>query len=469
MIFNALLVSCCFLCLAILWFYAKLQKNESYKRQCDVFTKENEALKQSLNDATIAQTQAITKHEASLELITKLEQKIVTLETDKHTLHEALHATEKREQTSLQRLEDLQAEMQNWEEVKKRYLEMTQATVLKTSSEISSKLLDDHKREAERTKQESEKQVKETTEKLHGQFEKVFNSMEVLSEKVKRVETVERALLSPSGAGVMAETSLANLFKDSSLHEGNDYVMQYNIAGEGLRPDAVVFLPSMVMVIDSKASKFFLEIEQADTDEEKQAIRKQLKKTFHDHLKALVSRDYRDAIHRQVNLSSHHTDTYQIVVYMYLPSEEAVGKLREIDPQFEQKAWKEGIFPVGPTGLKNALLLAEVGIARFWQQKNSEAIMHEVKALIQSVAKLHGHAESIGKRAKGTVDAYDKFAASFNRTFLSKVKKVDKMGAGSGQTLQQLERYKVESPQTLIDVEIEENTEEEKSLMLETA
>lgn len=450
------------LAVGVLWAGLTHLKSKERDLTNQLLTRKGEAeeLMRQLSEANDRKVAAETKYDSLLEQVSKLEKERLDLMQAKEQANDARHEAEKRERGIVQQLVDKEKEMENWEKTKQQHMEAARASVLKASSEISSKLLDDHKREAEVAKKESEKQVKETTEKLHAQFDDVFKSMGVLHDKVKRVEVVERSLLSPSGAGILAETTLANIFKNSSLNEGTDYMMQYSIAGEGLRPDAVVFLPDGVMVIDSKASKFFLEIEKAENEEEKQSLQQQLKKTMNDHLKGLVSRNYRQAVEEQLKKTGRAVDARKVRVYMFLPTEVAVGKLREIDGKFEEKAYKEGIYPVGPVGLVNALLNAQLFIDRVMQEQNSQRIMDEVKELLGSVAKLHELSQGIGKRAKSTVESYDKFAASFNRTFLSKVRKLGALGAGGGVSLPQLERYEVDSKRKLIDGTIEDEAEE---------
>jgi DNA recombination protein RmuC len=77
------------------------------------------------------------------------------------------------------------------------------------------------------------------------------------------VDVIKNSLLSPSGAGNLAEITLENILKSSGLRNNLDFIMQYSLATEDkavLRPDSVVFLPDdKLMVIDAKASKFLVD------------------------------------------------------------------------------------------------------------------------------------------------------------------------------------------------------------------
>lgn len=386
-----------------------------------------------------------------------------SLKEEQKESEQTLLAIERELSAKTQEIRDLTKQMEDWEKVKEEHMKAAKSSAVEASRELSNKLLDDHKRELEEAKKESEKKVKETTEQLHKNFQNVFESMKSFSDRLKSAEettdVVRRALLSPSGAGNLAEITLENILKSSGLTEGQDYIMQYFISNEdskNSRPDAVIFLPgNNVMVIDSKASKFFQEIEEAD-EEDKKALEAQLKQTMNNHLKDLVKRDYTKAIRQESQ-----RDVQHVMALMFLPTESALEKLRKIDSSFMEKAWKDDIMPVSPTGVINMLLQAKMIISNARQEQNAKVIIDEVKNLIGSVASLYEYSDKLGTSIKSTFDKYDKFAASFNRTFLSKVKKLEKLGVSSNKNTQRLKRYHVDDVTNLIEGESEELIEKE--------
>jgi len=369
-----------------------------------------------------------------------------------------------------QEVENVREEMNNWEKTKQQHLESAKAAMLDAGGKMSNKLLEDHKREVEQAKKDSEDNVKKTTEELHQKFHTVFESMGNLNEQIKSTketsDLVKNALLSPSGAGSLAEITLENIFKASGLIENQDYIMQYHVNSEGksLRPDAIVFLPDdNYIVIDCKASKFFMELAQIDeSSDEFVAMNSKLKSTMASHLKDLVGRDYKKAVEDSLKDKGHENKVHHVDVLMFLPSETALDKIRIADKQFEEKAWKEHIFPVGHTGLINTLLRAKLFISNIRQEENSKVIIDEVKNMLVSVAKLHDLSSSMGKSIKSSFDKYDKFAGSFNSNFLSKVKKLDKLGVSlpKNKDIKQLERFQIISSGGMIDGESEEISEQ---------
>lgn len=350
-----------------------------------------------------------------------------------------------------QKMQSLVEQMNDWEKTKEQHLEAAKASMLKASAEMSSKLLDDHKREAETQKKETEKRVKETTEELNKKFQNVFESVSTLNDQIKEskktVEIVKNSLLTPSGAGSLAEITLENIFKASGLIKDQDYIMQYWVDGgeeKSSKPDAIVFLPGdSAMIIDSKASKFFVELGEAVEKAQEKEVSEQLKQTMNNHLKDLIKRDYKKAVEEQFKKSDKIGNIGSVNVLMFLPTDAALEKLRKIDPKFTEKAWKEQILPVGPSTLIQALLQANLLISKARQEQNYQVIINEVKNLLSSIGTLHNLADGLGNNIKSAFKKYDAFAGSFNRNFLSKAKKLSKLGVAlpKNQELNQLERH----------------------------
>lgn len=410
------------------------------------------------------------------DVIKKLELVEQKLRQDREESHNARQQMEIQLEASRQKLTHMQNTMNDWETTKQQHLEAAKASVAEAGARLSNKLLDDHKRESEDAKKKQEATIQQTTEELHKKFETVFFSMNSLHERIEKskdtVDLIERSLLSPAGAGALSEITLENIFIASGLKENRDYFLQHWLEGDsesksGLRPDAVVFLPSnSALVIDSKASKFFVEIEKNRHDAEKQeSLEASLKKTMHNHLNDLIKRDYETAVTEHMK-KKNPNKKLNITALMFLPTDAAVEKLNHVDPKFMEKAWKEHIIPVGPSGLVSALLQANLIITNDMQEENSKRIIDEVKILLGSVAKLHSLADAIGKGIRGSLKKYDAFAGSFNRNLIPKTRKLDHMGVSLPKNirLKQLDRYQVASD----DLVEAEAIEAETQMVIET-
>ncbi len=397
------------------------------------------------------------------ELLKKQSEEVKILTNQKAELNQELELAKQKLDLMLKQVED-------WKKDQEQYLELTRGSILKAGSELSSKLLDDHKRENEDNAKKNAKELEETTKNLHEQFKTVFESMHLLHSKIGKVEIIERALLNPQGAGSLAEITLENILKASGLIENQDYYLQYHLKGEEqniLRPDAVIFLPqNQAIIIDSKASKFFTELgylnlDNQENDEQKNEQKKKievlLKQTMQNHLKALTTRNYKSSMIEHLQKLKNSNQNFMVTVMMFLPTEVTLEKFRNIDRSFEEKAWQNNIILVGPAGLVNALLQAKQAIFIAKQNENSAMIVAEVKKLLTAIANFRNLSESLGKTIKSSFEKYDKFAASFNSNFLSKVKKLEHYGVNSqnDKHIERLERYQVISAQNLIEAEVE--------------
>lgn len=380
------------------------------------------------------------KHESLQQMSNKYESAMSEkLESIKHT--EQLAA-------KLQQQEKL---INEFEVLSKKSQEMTKSALFDLSRELSSQLIEIHKRETAESRKLSEENVKLATDKFNSEFERIVGMIGALKNTIDRsedtVELIRTSLLSPSGAGKLAEITLENILKASGLKNGLDFLTQYNFTNEDnnkLRPDAVIFLPGdNIMVIDAKASKFL--IDEPDNPEK-------LAKTMNFHLKSLASKDYAKNMkfanssasssddlgeNTGINGKNKRTDSgikktrakyANIITLMFLPTEHAIEKITQTDHEFLTKAWKLNIFPVGPAGLMNMLSFARFQIAENAMMHNNLEIIEEVKKLINSVLFLAEHSMKLGANISSLVNNYDKFAGSFNRNFLSRVKNIGHLG-----------------------------------------
>ncbi len=331
----------------------------------------------------------------------------------------------------------------DFENITKKSQELTKAALFELGNDLSKQLIEIHKTETEGSRKLSEENIKATSEKFNTEFERVVNMVGSLKRGIEKsqdtVDLIKNSLLSPSGAGKLAEITLENILKASGLKNGLDFSMQYNLNAENnnkLRPDAVIFLPSNnIMIIDAKASKFLID--------ESENIEK-LIKTMNLHLKSLASKDYAQGMKLAANLATR-VNCANVITLMFLPSEHAIEKIVEADGDFLNRAWNLNIFPVGPAGLMNMLSFAKFQIAENLMLHNNLEIIEEVKKLINSVSSLAEHSTKLGSNISSLVSNYDKFAASFNRNFLSKAKNISNLGVESDLDKKQihLQRYQL--------------------------
>jgi DNA recombination protein RmuC len=365
-----------------------------------------------------------------------------------------------------QRVADSELRLADFERLKEESLKAMQAAALQTTQQLSSKLLDDHKRENEEAKKQGEELVRQTTEQLFKRFEDVSQAVAQIKGEVdakgQRLDLVWRALTSPAGSGYYAEIGLANTLKSFGLVEGRDYVLQHTTedaaTGKRLRPDAVVFLPGdSVLVIDCKASKFLVEIAEAEGGEGEGAAYQNLARTMNQHLRALAEKDYRNAVAAAFRESGRGGEIARILSVMYLPNEGALEKLHRADADFVERATRLQIVPAGPAGLAGFIGFAAVEISLIRQIENQKEIVRSAELLLEGLAVSLSHAASLGRSVKGAADAYEKFARSVNGRLLGRGRRLAELGLRPGKAVPgNLPAYHVQLLDSVIEGEAEE-------------
>lgn len=352
-------------------------------------------------------------------------------------LRAALAEQETQLRLARQELVTMAKRVAEWEETKAKFLETTRASVLTTAQELSSKLLEDHKREAAAVKAEAEKQVAATTEGLRSQMGQLTEGVSQLKgqvgEKAVILDTVWRALTNPAGAGYYAEIGLANTLRSFGLVEGRDFLLQPSFQGEEsgrrLRPDAIVFLPGdSALIVDSKASKHLLDLAKAEGGDAEKLAREQLKARMNQHLKDLAGKDYVNAVEQSWRQAGRTGKPVRTLSVMYLPNDAALEKLYEADPDFSRKAADFQIIPAGPAGLSSFIGFASVEIRLMQQIENQERIIQGMEKLLESVAVAVGHAVGVGRGIRGAADAFAKFTGTVNGRLLPRARDLQKLG-----------------------------------------
>jgi len=360
----------------------------------------------------------------------------------------------------------------DFERHKAEFLTFSKAAVLTVGQELSSKLLEDHKRENEAANKEGEEKVKKATETLVKQLDLVAMTVAQLQGQVKsdgqRIETVVRALSNPSGAGQFGEILLANTLTSFGMVEDRDFKLQFTTTdaetGQRRRPDAVIFLPGgTVLVIDCKASKFLFDIAEAEGTAAETGAYDSLARTMNEHLAALAGKDYRAAVVAAYRQGGFPGEIARVISIMYLPSESAVERLQKADANFMQRAASLQIIPAGPAGLACILSFAstEIGLSR--QIENRERIVEVTQALLDSISIVLNHALGLGRGIKTAAEGFEKLTKSVNRTLLPRARRLAQLGVQSTKGLPaNLTAYQVMSTESdLIEGESEDVTEPE--------
>ncbi|MCB2102502.1 MAG: DNA recombination protein RmuC [Rhodobacterales bacterium] len=425
--------------LAVLW--ARLSAG---RQQAETLRTERDEAHGALHEAraeaaeriaamTAETARADTRRQETERALDRLSAERDGAEAARQAAERAREAAQRRADLSDQARAETDKRMADWETARQQSLEAAKASVLKTATELSSKLLADHKRETEAAKKESEQRVAKATESLLGEVKGLSETVVRLNAQVDRTretaDTVLRALATPGGAGQYAEIGLENTLKKFGLERDRDFFMQAQVEGSRLRPDALVLLPGdTVLVVDAKASKFLLDMAAAQGAEEEAQATASLVRTMNGHLKALAEKSYAAAIREGYHGAGRPNDIRAILSLMYLPNEGALEKLRAADPDFFARAARLGITPVGPAGLEGLLAFAKVRIDMELQAENQERIVEGTAVLLDRIGIVLEYAQRVGRGLKSASDNYVKFAGSVNGRLLPGVQGLVKLG-----------------------------------------
>jgi DNA recombination protein RmuC len=394
------------------------------KSELQVERFEAAGLRERLATAFSDRTEARTRLDETERALALAREERAAAVRERDSAVQARQAAEKAAALERQAREATERRLADWETAKAESLNHAKAAVLETAATVSSKLIEDHKREVEAARQEREARLKT----IADQFDAVTKSVAALADQTNltkgTVETVWRALSSPGGAGYFAELGLENTLKSFGLERGRDFVLQQTIDadadGRRLRPDAIIFLPNdSVLVIDCKASKFLLELAAAEGTERAAEASANLARTMNQHLRALAGKDYRSAIINAYRQSGRSGEIQRVMNVMYLPNEGALEKVRAADPAFERLAQREQIVFAGPTGLAGLISFASMDIGLGRQAQNQERIVEAAESLLDGVALALAHVEGVGKGVK---------AASINARLLPRVRALAQLG-----------------------------------------
>ncbi len=369
-------------------------------------------------------------------------------------LQKQIFTYETKNQLLQQEKVNLEKDKQQWSIDKELIIHKISEEIIKKSHEQQNKI-----------SQIQEINIKKITQELFQNFENVTVKVASLNDQIEKsshsIELTKQALLNPGGSGRAAEITLENILKNSGLKEKSnlqslgDYILQshfsnfnYSSNNEGKRPDAILFFPNdQVVIVDSKSSSHFLDLETArnekDRIKEKEILNK-IKDSFRKHLESLCKKDYAKLLFE--DLFNKKSSNYKIMMIMFLQTEKMLDTLRQIEPDFEQKAMEKGIIVTSPIGLVNLLSQARIVIDRIKQEKNIEILKIEVKKLLDKISVIFKDCGDLGKSLNKALSYHDKITKSLNRGIHSSIEKISELGIDSKKSvnINKIEEFDIE-------------------------
>ena len=265
--------------------------------------------------------------------------------------------------------------------------------------------------------------LKESLERVDGQFRTLDQARSALVEQLRtlaegqqhlRRETgnLATALRAPHVRGRWGEVQLRRVVEATGMLEHCDFVLQATTRdGEGalLRPDLVVRLPGgKQVVVDAKVPlTAYLDAWEADDETVRAGKLAEHARQVRDHVAKLSAKAY----WRQFEPAPD-------FVVMFLPDEAFLRAAQEQDSSIGEYAWGSNVIPESPTNLF-ALLRT---ISSIWQQETIAQSAREVHALGQElyerIATLGGHFAAVGGSLGSAVEHYNRTVGSLESRVL---------------------------------------------------
>lgn len=334
------------------------------------------------------------------------------LEQEKLQLYGQTRADAASIQTLKEQLQALIADKQNLDStLKKMLIEITNESFVRQSQLLndqqSARLSDILNPLKEKIKDfelkvtASQSETKTTNAVLMEQIK----NLSLLNQSVtQKTEDLTNALRGSNKAqGAWGEMILERVLERSGLKKGSEYETQFathNIAGQSIRPDAVIYLPEQKnIIIDSKVSLAAYE-QYANTDEPgiKNSALKAHLFSIKSHIKLLSEKNY----HSGLGLSSPE------FTLMFIPIESGFSLSIQEDTSLFEYAWDKKIVLVSPSTLLATLRT----IASVWkyenQTRNALEIAQKAGDLFDKFVAFTEDMDNIGKAIEKADEAYDK-------------------------------------------------------------
>jgi DNA recombination protein RmuC len=370
----------------------------------------------------------------------------------------------------------LRTQMQELRQDREKFMEHAKAAAFETGQQISTRLMEDHKREREHAQKQIEQMTKHTSESLMKEQKDLAQMIGKIQHESQdtagKMNILVRAMKNPIGAGAEAEIGFDNLLGALGLRAGQDYDLQFHMASEegSFRPDALIYLPGeQVMVVDCKASQHIYALFEAEGSDAYEATFNKLCATMRTHVKQLASKQYITQLKKHL-LAAEKTAS-RLIQVMYVPNEEVISRLRKHDPEFMELAIRHEIMLAGPDTLPSLFMLAKNVITEARQTQNQQKILLLTQELISDVITAVSYAGDMSKAFQRSGSAFDKFITSLNARAIPKMRRLKNMGlapAGNKEIPVSLGTFKVlTDSQPVIEGEVE--TEEMPALQLQTS
>lgn len=373
------------------------------------------------------------KLQVQQELQARLQADLSQLEDEKAQLNEQFYQAQQAaalaEQQAQAARTQLAEQVEQLRADREAFMQHAKASAFETGQQLSSKLLEDHKREREETHKKFEQFTKLASDQLTEKQQELAATLGKVQGQVndsrEQLSVLVRSMQNPIGAGAEGEIIMGNILQQHGFTAGQDYELQVHLASEegALRPDCVIYLPHQhAIIVDSKASQHIFALFRAEGTLEFDDKFKEIQTSMRQHAKALAGKAYRESLAKLKN--RHGEPITRTTLVMFVPNDEVVTRLMHKDPNLMQYMREQDIILAGPVTLSGIFLSSRALIREARQIDAQAEILSLTSELMADLSTALGYAEDVMKGIRGSASAYDKFAASLNRGVMARLKRL---------------------------------------------
>lgn len=373
----------------------------------------------ALSDERAQELEAL-RHQRE-QLANKLASLESSAEARENALNERYEEREKQFAREMQRLQEAEDKLQaKFGEIGEKLLDGARSKFLEGAQSHLASLNKESLAELEKkvgpvgdTLERYRKRVEELEKTRSSDFEQLKGVIRQVSEGQNRVIEGANAITTTlKGAtkarGDWGELQLENLLESCGLYDKSDFNFQTTVRDENgnlLRPDAVINIPGgRRLVVDVKnVFNTYRAANEADSDEERQALLKTHARELRGHIDELSAKRYQD-----------HVEGSADFVVMFIPGEHVLYAALTQDSGLLDYALKRQIVLSSPLNFMSIALT----VSTVWRQAGVQADAKEIaqlgKELYDRLGVVAGHLAAMRKSLSSTNQHFDKLIGSFD-------------------------------------------------------
>lgn len=299
--------------------------------------------------------------------------------------------------------------------------------------------------------EKTEQQIQTIEKDRHASFGALGEQLRNLSTDQlalrQEASKLSAALRNPGMRGEWGELTLRRIVEMAGMVEYCDFMEQVQRSNEErtIRPDMVIRMPDKrELVIDAKTPMdAYMDAAQTENDKERTQHLQRYARHVREHVRLLSAKRYWEQFEGAPDF-----------VVLFMPGEQFLGAALEHDKTLMNDALEAKVILSTPATLM-ALLRA---VAFGWQQailtENATRIRDVGTELHKRLSILTSHAERLGKNLEASVDSYNRFLGSMERSVMPSAKRLAELGIESGRAVPEISPLE-SSPRTPMQAALE--------------